>query len=177
MKPLVAIIIPLLFLSFSLPGCLDDDTSSGDTYTFTTLDGEIKALSDYHGRIVVLDMMATWCQPCQYEMLELRRVRQNYSENDVVILSVDIDDRETAAQLKQFKQQFTSYGYDLEWTFGMDNGNISKTYLGEGIPTICIFDRDGTLTFTHEGIAVYNEIPQGLPSDTPRLKTIIDDML
>ena len=177
MKPLAALLLPLLFLSLALSGCLDEDTSSGGTYTFTTLSGETRALSDYHSRIVVLDMMATWCQPCQYQMLELRRVRQNYSESDVVILSIDIDTRETAQQLQQFKQQFTSYGYDLDWTFGMDNGNISKTYLGEGIPTICIFNREGTLTFTHEGIAVYDEIPQGLPGDTPRLKVIIDDML
>ncbi|MFO8133657.1 MAG: TlpA disulfide reductase family protein [Thermoplasmatota archaeon] len=177
MKKRAILLLPLLFLSLTLSGCLDDDTASSGTYTFTTLSGETRALSDYEGSVVVLDMMATWCQPCQYQMLELRHVRENYSESEVVILSVDIDEKETAQQLQQFKQQFTAYGYDLDWTFGMDDGNISTAYLGEGIPTICIFSPAGDLSFSHEGIAVYDDIPEGLPADTTRLKPVIDDLL
>jgi len=146
-------------------------------FSFTDIYGEKKSLSDYMGKVVILDMMATWCQPCQYEILELRRVYENYSSNELQIISVDIDSRETAQQLENFKETFENYGYNLDWTFGMDDGSIASKYLGQGIPTLCIFDQQGNLKFTHEGVCVYSDIPPGWPESTPKLAPIINNLL
>jgi len=174
MRKTIALLFLSIFVASMFSGCINsgsnNSTDTGDDFTFTTLDNKQEHLSDYRGKVVILDMMATWCQPCQYQMLELRKIYSNYSRNDLEIISIDIDTRETAQQLESYRSAFASYGYNLDWTFGMDDGSIASKYLGQGIPTLCIFDHQGNLSFTHEGISVYSEIPSGWPSDTPKLK-------
>ena len=46
-----------------------------------------------------------------------------------------------------------------------------------GIPTLCIFDQEGSLSFQHEGAAVFSEILSGWPEDTVTLAQKIDDLL
>ena len=182
MRKAIAIIFLAIFAASMFSGCIDsggdsNNNTAGENFAFTTLDNEQEHLSDYSGKIVILDMMATWCQPCQYQMLELRKIYENYSRSDLEIISLDIDPRETSQQLASYREHFASYGYNLDWTFGMDDGSVAKKYLGQGIPTLCIFDQQGNLTFKHEGVSVYSDIPPGWPSDTTKLKPIIDGLL
>jgi len=156
----------------------DNAFDSGEDFVFTSLDGAEIHLNDYRGKVVILDLTATWCQPCQYQMLELKKIYENYSRDDLEILSIDMDSRETAQQLQSFKDAFKEYGYELNWVFGMDDGSIWEKYKkGGGIPTICIFDQKGKLHFSKEGICIYSEIPQGFPSDTTQLAPKIDELL
>lgn len=173
-------VVSLLFMLSVFSGCTEKEAiSPGDDFRFTTLAGETKYLSDYRGKIVILDMWATWCPPCQIQMLELRKIYQNYSRNDVEILSIDIDPRESVQQIQSFLDHNRDNGYELTWVFGTDDGSIWETYkVGNGgIPALCIFDREGVLSFSHEGLAVYDEVPIGLPADLTRLAPILDSLL
>lgn len=185
---LSTIVTLILLLSF-LSGCLDSpdgndslDGNEGEDFTFTMLDGTEKSLSDYRGKVVILDMMATWCGPCVYQMLELKKVYENYSRNDLEIISIDIDTYETAQQLQSYRDSFKEYlGVELNWVFGMDDGSIWEKYkIDDSIPTICIFDQKGRLHFLYEGIAVYSEIPPDLSDlypPPPKLAQEIDELL
>lgn len=173
-------IISLLVTVPFFSGCTENKpTAPGEDFAFTTLEGAIKHLSDYRGKIVILDMWATWCSPCQYQMLELRNIYENYSRTDVEILSINIDQRETVQQIQSFLDEYREYGYELTWVFGRDDGSIWDAYkVGDGgIPALCIFDRNGILSFSHEGLAVYDQIPQGFPSDLTKLAPILDNLL
>jgi thiol-disulfide isomerase/thioredoxin len=186
----IAFILLAIFFTSAFSGCLDsggnnNGDGTGDNFTFVTIDNEQKQLSDYRGRIVILDMMATWCQPCQYQMFELKRAYENYSRNELEIISIDIDVRETAQQLRSYREAFKQQlGIELDWIFGMGDGSIWEKYKyippgrdGPGVPTLYIFDREGKVYFRHVGISVFSEIPPGWPQDTPKLKPVIDELL
>ena len=153
-KKLTSVLI-LVFVFFFLSvfaGCTEEKKiDTGGDFVFTSLDGETKHLSDYRGKVVILDMWATWCGPCKLQLSELKEVYKNYSRDDVEILSIDIDQRESMELIQSFLSDF-----EYEWTFGLDNGSIWETYKGAsgGIPTLCIFDKNGTLSFSHEGLIV-----------------------
>lgn len=113
-------------------------------------------------------------------MFELKKVYDYYSRNDLEIISIDIEQSETSQQIQSFLDtNFTQYGYELTWIFGKDDGTIWEKYkVGQGgIPALCIFDKKGKLYFSHEGLAVFSEIPQGYPANLARLKPIIDEIL
>lgn len=184
-------IIAMLTLVSTFSGCTDSEAEeeldestitldTGEEFTFYDLDNNERQLSDYRGNVVVVDMWATWCQPCQYQMLELKKAYDHYQNENVEILSIDIDNRESISLIKEFKQEFANYGYPLEWTFGLVKDSLDK-YMTEGaIPTLAIFDQDGNLAFRHAGVSYFDTIPENYPSDQqqpPLLKSKIDELL
>jgi thiol-disulfide isomerase/thioredoxin len=153
----------------------------GDDFGFRTLNGSVVQLHDYRGKVIILDMWATWCQPCLFQLIELKKAYDYYSRDDLEIFSVNIDSRENNTVVSSFLTDFSRYyQYDLQWIFGQDDaeGTIWSRYsIGGGIPTLCVFDRNGHLQFSHEGVILFNEIPQGYPQDMKLLQPIIEDYL
>ncbi|OGS41125.1 MAG: hypothetical protein A3K77_00325 [Euryarchaeota archaeon RBG_13_31_8] len=153
----------LIVFIFLFTGCINssDDIDTGEDFTFTHIDGSLKNLKDYRGKVVILDMWATWCGPCKNQMLILHQVYENYSRNDLEIISIDVDPRETIQLIENFKVTFNqNYNVDLNWVLGLDNGSIWEKYKLErgGIPTIYIFDRKGEIIYYAEGLTSYSVI-------------------
>ncbi len=155
----------------------NSEVDKGDDFAFTALDGSEMHLSDYRGKIVILDMWATWCSPCQYQMLDLKKAYDNYSRNELEILSINIDSSENVQQIQNFINQFAQYGYELNWIFGMEDDSLDKYMPSGSIPTLCMFDQKGNLYFSHAGFSPYSEIPEGFPEDTVTLAQKIEELI
>jgi thiol-disulfide isomerase/thioredoxin len=153
-KIVVFIILSFFFISI-ISGCQKDsqDNDNGHDFIFTTLDGNIVKLSDYRGKVVIVDMWATWCGPCKVVIPELKKIYDNYSRDDLEIFSVDIDTSESAPYIQSFMDWFTdTYGIELDWIFGRDDGSISEKYLKDGsIPTLVIFNQSGQQYYREVG--------------------------
>ena len=104
-------------------------------------------MSDYKGRVVVIDFMATWCGPCRVEMPHYGTIWEKYGET-IVILSIDIDPNETEQTLRSFSQE---YPY-ATWIWAIDTFNLGQPYQVTAIPTTVIIDQDGYIRFTHIGV-------------------------
>jgi len=129
---------------------LPDGTGTGEaapTFSLTDIDGNPVSLGSLRGKVVVLDLFATWCGPCQSQMAELSEVRARYSASDVVILSIDVDTRETASQAREFKAD-----YGATWAFAMDTDGVGDKYGATAIPTLAIVDRAGKLAYSNQGL-------------------------
>ncbi|MFH1327612.1 MAG: TlpA disulfide reductase family protein [Candidatus Bathyarchaeota archaeon] len=129
------------------------------------LDGNVFALSDFRDNIVVLDTMATWCVECRFEMEHLRQIHSKYSDEGVVLISVDIDPIETNEELRQFKEEF-----EAQWIFALDilrlegresrPSSVALNYQPTPLPTVYIIDQNGKLVFRSSGLTSSETISQ-----------------
>jgi hypothetical protein len=152
----------ILFSSIIISGCTETSNDGGENFKFTTIDGQDKYLSDFYGKIIILDLMGVNCQPCWYQLLALKQISENYSSN-VAIISIDVwVPQETVEDVRwlinHFKQEFD---LELDWTFSVDysNRSIGKKYNPEGtVPALYIFDKKGNIYYTHVGYMEYSAL-------------------
>lgn len=153
------IIIFIIVLTFSgiytAANLIKSDEENKEDFTFTSLNGNEIHLSNYRGKIVILDLWATWCSPCKSQMKELKEIYNSYTREKLEILSVDVDPSETLEQIQDFiLESKNQEGIDLNWIFGKDDGSVWEKYMTKnaGIPTLCIFDQQGNLYFQDAGL-------------------------
>ena len=60
-------------------------------YVFRTRDGAEARLSDFRGKVVVVNLWAMWCVPCRTEMPTLARLAQTYEGRDLIVLPINVD--------------------------------------------------------------------------------------
>ncbi|MCD4663683.1 MAG: redoxin domain-containing protein [Bacteroidales bacterium] len=144
--------------SFSRTIYVDDD--SAPDFTLTDIHGINFTLSDNAGKVVLINFMATWSNPCYHQILELVMVYENFSRLDLEMISVDIDIHETAQQLQGYIEDIEEDGYEVNWTFAIDTAeeNVGDKYQVDCIPTIVIVDRRGHVSYRHQGVILADEL-------------------
>jgi len=126
---------------------------------FKDLSGKAHSLSEYQGKIVVLNFWATWCLPCREEMPMLNRLAPKYTEKDIVFLAASLDDAETQPTIPAFltKKKITL----PVWT-GATPASLKQFDLGEILPATLILDRDARPVFRIRGEASRKDISSRL---------------
>lgn len=109
-------------------------------FTLETFDGETINTSDQIGKILVVNLWATWCKPCEQEAADLEAAWRYYQgRGDVLFLGVDYVDTEPEA-LEYLKR------FDITYPNGPDKGGrISSLFRTTGVPETYIIDKDGHL--------------------------------
>jgi len=112
-------------------------------FTLPTFEGTSIALSDYRGRIVVLDFWASWCIPCRLTMPSLEAIAETYSE--VTLLGVCLD-RSRADAIAYLNSRENS---SMVAVYGslMSASAVSSTYGVAGIPRTFVIDQEGVVRF------------------------------
>ena len=114
-------------------------------FTLTDIDGNQIALENLTGKVVILNFFDTTCTWCIPEIEELAKVREQYSSDEVVIISIDVlPQMDTVSVLKQFREQ-----HNVSWPIAQDTANVFKEYVSfekivkPGTPTTIIIDKEG----------------------------------
>ncbi|MBS7628669.1 TlpA family protein disulfide reductase, partial [Candidatus Bathyarchaeota archaeon] len=119
---------------------------AGD-FHLVDIEGRNFRLSDFRGKIVLLEFFVSSCSPCKPQLLELKGVRAAYPKDILVIVSISFDPSVDTVQA--LKQLAGSIGVD--WIVARDTAGISDDYGIEIAPTILLIDGGGVVRRVHEG--------------------------
>jgi thiol-disulfide isomerase/thioredoxin len=107
--------------------------------TFTAGDGETKSLADWRGRVVLLNIWATWCVPCREEMPQLDQLQADLGGENFEVVAVNIDKR-GGDKAKTFLEE-TGAAHLARYTD--PSGKLFRKVRAVGMPTTLLIDRDG----------------------------------
>jgi peroxiredoxin len=109
-------------------------------FTLPGLDGKMVSLSDYRGYVVLVNIWATWCPPCVYEMPSMERLYQKLKGENFEIVAISIDEMGAEAVAPFMKKNNLSFAALLD-----PEGTIKSAYQTTGVPESFIIDKQGIL--------------------------------
>ncbi len=117
-----------------------------------TPEGKKVMLSQFKGKVVILDFWATWCGPCQISMPGLEKIYQQVNDKNVVVLSLNTWDKEPDFKAWVAKNSGSTYHFNFVRDpaegdhAGIRKASIAKRlYKVVGIPTMYIIDKNGNV--------------------------------
>jgi thiol-disulfide isomerase/thioredoxin len=110
--------------------------------TLSSLDGKKTHLRDLRGKVVVLNMWATWCGPCREEMPMMLEAEKTWGPKGVVFIGASLDDNKTKKNIPAFLKEF---GITFPIWTGATSDDLARLHLGEAVPDTAFLDSDGVI--------------------------------
>ncbi len=118
-----------------------------------TMTGDYIQLSDFKGTVVLVNIWATWCEPCKMELPELGRLHRELSPKGFTMLGVTVDKQAARRKVEHFIDK-----HDLAYPMIFDpDGHSVGAFDVKGYPTSLLVGRDGTLRWRRDGIIKNND--------------------
>ena len=109
--------------------------------SFVDVKGNKKHLSDYFGKVLVLDFWASWCGPCRAEIPKMKAIYKDIDHKQVEFLSVSIDSKKD-----DWTKALGEEAMPWQQAWVTDSGKEAmKTYMFNGIPYILVIDKQGNI--------------------------------
>ena len=156
---IVAVVVPIVAVAAQVrpapPGLpLAPDFRMWDISTMESL-----RLSDYRGKVVFLDIMATWCLVCKQQTPDLNEINETYGGASFVLISVTGWWNDTVEKLRYYRERWWEElpegtpRFTANWTFGfpVNPSEVAYDYVVTGWPTTVVIDRDGLMTYRAVG--------------------------
>ncbi len=135
--------------------------------SFVTLGGEKRKLADYSGKVVILDLWATWCGPCRQEIPHLIRMADAYRDKGVEVLGLTTEDPMLDRELvSDFSKEFA-----INYEIGFSNGLLNREIMNgqNSIPQTLIIGRDGVIKKHFVGFHPVFSVP--------RIKAAVEELI
>jgi thiol-disulfide isomerase/thioredoxin len=120
-----------------------DSGQEAPVFAYFDIQGKQVSLTDLKGKVVYIDVWATWCAPCKAEQPDLVKLEEHYASNPAVaFVGVSIDEDKSAWETMVTKEGMKGYQLiaDEAW-----NSGIVKDYLIRGIPRFILIDAEGKI--------------------------------
>lgn len=123
------------------------------SYATLSLDGDSVSLAGQRGKVVLLNIWATWCHPCRTEIPELQAIHDRYRAQGLELVGVSVDSEGTDDEIRSFMK-------DFRMTFPIwrdPEERISTRFLAVGVPATFLVDRTGILRWRKTGPIAPND--------------------
>jgi peroxiredoxin len=116
-------------------------------FTFKDIHGKPFALSDYRGKVVLLDFWATWCPPCRKEIPGFIELYNSYRSRGLAVIGVSMD--ESKSDIKKFAKRLR-INYPV--LIGAGRNDLEPAFGDLPLPTAFVIARDGRICGQHDGL-------------------------
>lgn len=118
-------------------------------WSVRALDGREVAMTEFEGKVVFLNVWATWCGPCLSEMPSIQRLHESLEGREVVFVVVS---EESLGTVKNFL-------VDKDWNLPLyvAREGLPEDFAAVGVPVTYIVDREGSIVFRHVGAADWGD--------------------
>lgn len=123
-------------------------------FNLTDFDGRPLTLSQYRGKVVLLDFWASWCTPCQAEIPQFVEWQKKYGDQGLQVIGISMDDSEKAA--RRFVNRLKP-----NYPIAMGNAKLGESYGGVlGLPANFVIGRNGRIIARHVGVTDLKSLEQ-----------------
>ncbi len=126
-------------------------------FGLTLFDGGEFKLSDYHGKVVLINFWASWCPPCRDEAPDLQALHIDYQDEGFTLLGINM--------LESSRQKALDFiaEFDISYANGEDLGQyVTNLYRVEGPPESFLIDRDGKVRQFYFGSVNYDLVSSAI---------------
>jgi thiol-disulfide isomerase/thioredoxin len=121
--------------------------SPAPSYAAVRLGGDSVSLESLRGKVVMLNIWATWCAPCRDEIPVLQALHEQYGRDGLEIVGVSVDARGEDARIRDFAR-----GMRMTYPIWHDpDDRVSSLYRAIGVPATYLIDREGILRWRRIG--------------------------
>ena len=121
-------------------GRVEPGSPAPDAAMLTLDGGDTVAVRDLRGQVVLLNVWATWCAPCEQEMPAMQRLHEEMGPEGLKIVAVSIDQGDAESVRKWIDERHLTFEVLHDQT-----GRIQQIYQTTGVPESFVLDRDGTI--------------------------------
>lgn len=130
----------------------DKERKAAPDFTLKDANGKTVTLSEYKGKVVLLNFWATWCGPCKIEIPWFMDFEQQYKDRGFAVLGVSMDEDGWEAVKPYVEEKRINYRVAL------GNDSVGDLYGGiESLPTTFVIDREGRVAAAHRGLIPKND--------------------
>ena len=116
-------------------------------FKLTDLSGDSVSMADLRGKVVFLNIWATWCAPCREEMPSMEKLYENFRSNKNFVMLAVSQDTGSREEVMSYVQK---HGYHFDVLLDPQNA-VAEAYKVSGVPETFIIDRQGRVVAHHAG--------------------------
>ena len=133
--------------------------SKAPNLSLVDVDGKAFNLTDYRGKVVLIDFMALTCDPCKVLAHDIKTLQDKHIKG-LIILSVDIQPK--FDRVSDLRAYASSNNYTWRFAMDRDDGRALLAYSVSEIPKVIIVDREGYVTYDDKGAVGYDALKENI---------------